>query len=368
MTASVKDLTLGLKRTGAGSARAPSISAGFARGLMELAVRQGANRAELAARAGIVPHVLEDQDARISLSTYVMLMRAAKELTNDPALALHFGEAYQTDELSIVGLIGLSCETWAEAFAQLARYGQLIADVPVDDPQGRRLVLQHERGKVWIVDTRSDPDEFPELTESSFARMAAAVHRKRAPVDVIRAIHVTHKPPPYAAEYARVFELPVVFESDRNALLADDGSFLRTPIPRPSRYVFGVLSERADALLKELDAATTTRGRVESLLLPALHTGEACMDAIAHRMALSRPTLARRLKAEGTTFEKVLDELRHHLALVYLEGRKISINEAAYLVGFSEPAAFSRAFKRWTGKSPNAMRDARPLRGTVSAD
>ena len=90
--------------------------------------------------------------------------------------------------------------------------------------------------------------------------------------------------------------------------------------------------------------------------MPVLHTGDISMDAIAEKMAVSRQTLFRRLKAEDATFEKVLDELRHRLALNYLGGRKASVNETAYLVGFSDPAAFSRAFKRWTGKSPSEMR------------
>ena len=62
---------------------------------------------------------------------------------------------------------------------------------------------------------------------------------------------------------------------------------------------------------------------------------------------------------DGELVRKVLDELRRKLALDYLSGKKVSVNETAYLVGFSEPAAFSRAFKRWTGTSPRAMRNAR---------
>ncbi len=76
------------------------------------------------------------------------------------------------------------------------------------------------------------------------------------------------------------------------------------------------------------------------------------MDMIAGKLGLSRQTLFRKLKAEGITFEKVLDELRHNLAFHYLNGKKVPVNQTAYLLGFSQPAAFSRAFKRWTGSSP----------------
>jgi AraC-like DNA-binding protein len=90
--------------------------------------------------------------------------------------------------------------------------------------------------------------------------------------------------------------------------------------------------------------------------MPILHTGDVSMDTIAGKMGVSRQTLFRRLKTEDVTFEKVLDDLRHRLALHYLAGRKASVNETGYLVGFSDPASFSRAFKRWTGKSPSEMR------------
>ncbi len=90
--------------------------------------------------------------------------------------------------------------------------------------------------------------------------------------------------------------------------------------------------------------------------MPILHTGNARMDTVARKLGISRQTLFRRLKAEGMTFEQVHDELRHKLAPHYLAGKKVSVNETAYLVGFSEAAAFSRAFKRWTGASPGKMR------------
>ena len=114
-----------------------------------------------------------------------------------------------------------------------------------------------------------------------------------------------------------------------------------------------------------LESTNTNRGRVESLFVTVLHTGEASVDMIAGKLALSRQTLFRKLKAEGTTFEQVLDELRHRLALHYLSGKKVSVNETAYLVGFSDAGAFSRAFKRWTGWSPRAGRISRADDGQV---
>ena len=334
----------------------PTISAGFARALLELAVSKGASRQALLKRSGIALEDLADQDNRVPLVKYIALMRAGKEFANDPALALHFGEAYDIAELSIVALIGQACETFAEAFAQLDRFGRLLIDVEVDDPQGRRLVLSRENGQLWVTDTRKNPNEFPELTESAFARMAPTSRRVGSDKKFVKEVHVTHAAPAYRGEYERIFEVPIIFESNRNAVLMTDDSWMTMKTPSPSRYVFGVLSERAEALLKNLENSKTIRGHVESLLVPTLHTGDANMDTIAEKMGLSRQTLFRKLKAEGTTFEKVLDELRHKMALNYLSGKKVSVNETAYLVGFSEPAAFSRAFKRWTGSSPRAIR------------
>lgn len=332
----------------------PTVSAGFARALMELAVSRGANQKMLASRSGIDLAELQDQDNRLPYGKYVALMRAGQELCHDPALALHFGEAFDIDELSIVGLIGRASETLADAFVQMNRYARLAVEVSLGSHDRYQLVRSGEQ--IWIVDTRTSPNEFPEMTESSFARMACTSRRFFGKTHFVRAVHVTHQEPAYRVEYDRIFGVPIVFGSDRNALLTDSGWLTCSSSPSPSRYVFGILSTRAEDLMKSLENSKSTRGRVESELLPTLHTGEAHMDAIAKRLGLSRQTLFRKLKAEGFTFEKVLDELRHKLALHYLNGKKASVNETAYLVGFSEPAAFSRAFKRWTGLSPRMAR------------
>lgn len=101
------------------------------------------------------------------------------------------------------------------------------------------------------------------------------------------------------------------------------------------------------------------REEMERRLEPLLAGGHVRMETVARSMGLSRQTLYRRLREEGLTFEVLLDGLRRKLALRFLKEDRLSVKDAAYRLGFADPAAFSRAFKRWTGMSPSAARGRR---------
>lgn len=337
-----------------------TVAAGVARGLLEYAVSKGADEARLLEHSGIDPRLLEDPDARIASGPYKALMRAGQVLSGDPALALHWADEVNLASMSVVGLLGQASTTLMDSFNQVRRYGRLVTDMGLD-----RFGVEIVDGEMWSVDYRPDPNEFPELTETTFGFMVCG-SRVAAPSTWLKEVNVTHPPPSYAAEYEQVFGAPVAFNARWNALRIDR-SFLTTPVNLQPRYVFGVLSKHADTLLSDLDAVRTLRAEVERALMPILHTGEASADVLAAGMGLSRQTLYRRLKSEGVTFEEVLDGLRRRLAEAYLGNDRVSVNEIALLVGYSEPAAFSRAFKRWTGLSPRKARAARkaspPRRG-----
>ena len=335
----------------------PTVSAGYAKALLDFAVHAGADEARLLERAGLDAEVLLDQDNRVPLAHFVDLMRAAKDLTDNPALALEFGADSDFRKWSVVGLIAHASETMLEAAMQLNRYGGLVVEVDVIG-NGPRFGQVMRDGELWMTDQRSNPNAFPELTESTWSRFICSSRENFPHATFALAAHVTHPEPPYRAAYDRLWQVPVTFNSHWNAIKVHP-AWPMLKIDGGNRYVFGVLAERAEALLTELQTSKTERGRVESLLMPILHTGDISMEAIAAKIGVSRQTLYRNLKAEGVTFEQVLDELRHKMALDYLKARKVSVNETAYLVGFSDPAAFSRAFKRWTGMSP---REARGLR------
>ena len=315
---------------------------------MEFAISRGASRQTLMQRAGIKPALLRDRDNRVPFSRYVALVRAGQELCKSPALALQFGEAVDCSEIAVpVG----GTTSFDDAVARGNRYARLTVEV---ESVGNtdRFGLVRENGQLWMVDRRANPNDFPELTESGFARMVCSLRRLAGDARIIKALYVTHAEPSYRAEYDRIFRVPVVFSSDKNAMQIDETLLARCRFPSTSKYATDVLNEHAERLLQRLDSVQSTRGRVEKLLVPILHTGAANVDTIAGELGLSRQTLFRKLNAESVTFQQVLDQLRHKLALHYLTADKASVRRTARLVGFSDATAFSRAFKRWTGVRP----------------
>ncbi|HYJ83921.1 MAG TPA: helix-turn-helix transcriptional regulator [Allosphingosinicella sp.] len=134
----------------------------------------------------------------------------------------------------------------------------------------------------------------------------------------------------------------------------------KTPAGAPHPF-FTFLGEVARAFevkaaeRKAPPRASPFRAEVEARLEPLLASGEVGIERLARDLGCSRQTLYRRLKSEGITYEQLLDGLRRRLALRFMR-EELSVKEAAYRLGFSDPAAFSRAFKRWTGSSPSAAR------------
>lgn len=357
MSRTTKNLALA-DNTGAADGE-PTVGAGVARELMEFAISRGADRQALLQQAGVGLDELADYDNRIRLSRYVALIRAGQALSGEPALALLFGEAVDLSKMSVLGLICRASPTMLDAFREMNRFGQLVVEANHVNA-GDRFQLLKRDGDLWLVDNRQIPQELPELIETTFALMICGT-RAFGDTPFVLAVDVAHAAPPYASEYQRVFGAPVTFGAGWNALRVDE-TWLTHRVAAAPEYVFSILSDHARAMLERLESTRTVRGRVESVLMPVLHTGKASLETAASRLGLGQRTLSRKLRMEGVTFERVLDDLRRALAQSYLEDGKVSISETAYLVGFSDPATFSRAFKRWTGVSPRDVRGRRQVK------
>ena len=120
--------------------------------------------------------------------------------------------------------------------------------------------------------------------------------------------------------------------------------------------LFAMLGQLLQGFASPQPEVRCFRKDVEKAIEPMLASGVVSVDRVARELGMSRQTLYRRLKAESVTFEEILEAKRRQLAIRYLKFDRESVKAAAYKLGFSDPAAFSRAFKRWTGLSPSAFR------------
>ena len=110
--------------------------------------------------------------------------------------------------------------------------------------------------------------------------------------------------------------------------------------------------------LADLHTAASTAERVRTALLETLPAGDHTMTTVAHHLAASPRTLQRQLQAEGTTFQAVLTGTREHLARHYLTHSAMTTSEIAYLLGYDDTNSFYRAFRTWTGSTPDTLRTA----------
>lgn len=331
-----------------------TVSAGYVRAMIDFVLTKGISLNHLLLDSNFKSADFDNPDNRLLMSDYIKLVRNAKILTNDEALVLHFCENTNIEKFTIIGLICGSVSTMGEALKQLNRFSQLVIETDLL-MENKRFELKPDSDGLWLEDTRNNPNQFYELTEATFGRFVCEFNRYFSGKPFLKALHVTHPKPSYSSEYDRLFNVPIQYDSPRNAMQIDP-KWLSVEISNSTKYVFGILIKHAEDLLLQLKSSTSIKSKVEGLILPKLHTGVVNMEWTANEMSTTRQTLYRKLKAENINFESLFDELRHKMAIHYLNGNKASVNETAYLVGFSDPSSFSKAFKRWTGISPNKFK------------
>ena len=332
-----------------------TMAAGFAASFLEYASYKGANRDVLLSESDLTEDDLSDQDNRVPIAAYQTMIGAAIRQTGDTALLLRHALDSKLETMSVVGQIVHTSASLRHSFEQLNRYLHLMGDVEL--PRGvDRYELQSTAGRLWIVDHLVLPPELSYWSEVSFARFISEFRRSFPGATFELAMEVTYPPPPHADQYPDLFRVPVEFNAKRNALeIHPVWDTPETQFEPGNAYAFGIFTRHADEMLAKLQADTTIRAQIEAHILPKLHEGTISMDKVASDLAMSRQTLYRRLKEEEITFAEIHDDLRRRMAMEYLGGQKVTVNETAYLLGFSEASSFVRAFKRWTGLSPTAF-------------
>jgi AraC-like DNA-binding protein len=176
---------------------------------------------------------------------------------------------------------------------------------------------------------------------------------KSAPL--AREAHYQCARPESGPDRASVLGCPVTFGAPETRLLLHRAPIER-PLPRHDPALFAYLERHTRSILARIPAAGRAADQVRRLITEELRNGEPSQADISRRLAMSERTLQRRLRDENTTFAEILDSARAELSQLYLREGNIAAYEVAFLLGYSEPSAFHRAFRRWTGQTPQEFR------------
>jgi AraC-like DNA-binding protein len=291
-----------------------------------------------------------DPNARFPMLRMQKLWRLAVAATGDPCLGLAAARGFQPAMLHGLGLAWLVSDTLLDAFGRLARYARLI-----NSALHFRLEEQPDSIDLVAVLPEILPSDFEyaatDLGIAAFLRMCQFTAGQP-----ILPRHVTlQRPQPYClAQFEEMFGVSIEYGAPVNRLCFDRQQLTRhlaSANPELARINDQVVMD----YLARFDRASIAM-QVRSKIIHQLPDGIPTQGAIADTLHVSLRSLQRRLREEDTSFKDLLEETRQQLAVQYLRDTRRSIGEITYLLGFSEPSNFTRAFKRWTGKSPAQYR------------
>jgi len=324
---------------------APTVLAALTAGVLDAAVSLGYDRERLIAEAALDPALLADPDGRVPVEHELRLWQV---LSARP-IGLPLGERLGLAGMGVIGYAMQHGATVGEALAWLGRFRAVIHPdvVPTVEVHGNQVVF-----------IKAPVAAFTELREPMYAQASATIAAMRAvsgtPVHAT-AISFPMPRPDDAARFSAYFGCPVAWATPALEL-AFDVTLLARPLPRSDPRLFGYLARRADALLAALPAEASFADRTRREIGASLVHGEPRLGDVAKRLAVSERTLHRRLADEDTSFAALVDDARRTRALLLLEDPALSASEIAFLLGYAEPGAFFRAFRRWTGSTPQAWR------------
>lgn len=309
----------------------------------------GVEPAPILLHAGIDRSMLEDPDRRLPYASLCRLLVAAAEATDCPHVGLLLGRRAGGAVLGLVSRLATQARTVGEGLRGLVKYFRLhdrTATLTLS-PRGSRMVA--------LAYLTYGPDE-PGAVHVADGAMAIGVELLRAmcgpswnPV----VVELTRRRPERVDPYRVCFGAPVHFERSSPAIVFES-SWLDRPIAGHVSATYFELVRSAAGLAKQIPPTAAELVR-EALMSMAIGQ-KPSVEAVARRLGTTRRTLHRRLVSEGATYQGLLQEVRSHLGRSLLANTEMPCDEIAATLNYSEVAAFSRAFKRWTGLSPSQYR------------
>jgi AraC-like DNA-binding protein len=354
MTAGAKPLTTRATKGVAGAPHMWSMPANDVRALLNAFDRLGYAVDPLLTSAAIRRRDLDDPDARIPCEALGAIIQCAQRERFTPNLGLELARVTPPASSPLLDYLVLTSDTVGAGMRQLARYFHLIGNPVVfeldegDDPVDVRMA------------TGAAPFSIEYVTTLTILRLSAETDGRFAARDV----SFRHTPDD-AAGFERVLGCPIHSKALSDGFRVSRDVW-RLPLRRRDPVLRQILETQANEILGRLPARTGLALEVQRALASRVAGGDTQIQTIARQFAISERTLQRRLAGEGVSYQSLLDDARKEAAARYLSGSTLAICEVAYLVGYSEPAPFHRAFKRWYGITPEAFRQSSPATPAAS--
>lgn len=302
--------------------------------------------------ARIQPAELADPAARVPLSRYVDLWDAIARDDRAVRFAVSLGSAVHIAALGVVGYAMQHAASIREAYACFSRFSRLVNDriAPEIEERSDAVVFQRRLPERVV---RNPPMCIagPLTTIPIIRELAGLAASRPIAIDVA----LPSAPPPEVALVERAYGCPVRFRADK-AVLRLHREVFDLPVRSHDAALFQYLSRHAEELGRAVPDSQRVPDRVRVFLLERLGAEVPTAQQVAKALASSERTLHRRLSEEGTSFVALLDECRELLARRYLGDPSLTLDEIAFLLGYSEASTFQRAFRRWTGVAPGAFR------------
>jgi AraC-like DNA-binding protein len=277
-----------------------------------------------------------------------------------PDISLRMFARAELSDLGVMGYAALNSGTIGQAIQFLCRYHELTSDRYVDI-----ITIESDVARVSPLPRRTHMDSFSNIAEDSLAgnwRILGLLYGDD--LDPKKAsVNFDFQAPEYEKTFYDVFSCPVNFSADRNELVFP-AAWLQRPIASGNQTMADVCTAMCERLLGAGEASRGTQQVVRRLLLSRPGRRMYRLEEAAAELHLSTAQLRKRLYRAGTSYKKLVLEIRMALARHYLDDTNLAIQEIAYLLDYSQAAPFSRAFKSYYGRSPEQAREAATGRGT----
>jgi len=301
-------------------------------------------------KAGINPELLLNPNARLSINKVDALWGQAADIIEDPCFAIDMAEFWHPSHMGALGYAWLASSTLRRGFNRAVRYIHVVTedlnlDV-ADTPAGFKISVNLE-------------DSVFTLPQHHDLVLAIIMHMCRFNFGeelIPTEVKLAHPEPACSKKISDYFRTEVQFDAEQTSLAIARADADRV-LPSGNKQIALMHDEMLMRYLVEIKKGDIVQ-QVQSIILDNLPDGQVTDRLVASELNLSERSMQRRLKEHQTTFRFLLDGVREMVAKQYIENPMNRMSDIAFLLGFSEQSAFSRAFKKWTGKSPVEYRNS----------